>query len=93
MRLDKFLKNSRIIKRRSIAKAVCDENRVLVNNQPAKAGKELKEGDILNINLGSRILTCQILSIPTSNVRAAESSSIYKMISEEVNDETDSHEE
>jgi ribosomal 50S subunit-recycling heat shock protein len=83
MRIDKFLKISRIIKRRSMAKAVCDQGRILVNHQPAKAGKELREGDILNINLGSRILTCQILSIPTGNVRTAESSSLYKIISEE----------
>ncbi len=83
MRLDKFLKISRIIKRRPVAKTVCDAGRVLVNGHPAKAGKELREGDILRVNLNSRILTCQILSIPTGNVRAAEASSLYRMISEE----------
>ena len=83
MRLDKFLQVSRIIKRRSIAKAVCDAGRVLVNDRPAKAGKELREGDILRVNLDSRILTCQVLSIPTGNVRAAEASSLYRVISEE----------
>jgi len=83
MRLDKFLKVSRIIKRRPVAKAVCDSGRVLVNDYPAKAGKELYEGDILRINLNSRILTCQVLSIPTGNVRAAEASSLYRVLSEE----------
>lgn len=83
MRLDKFLKVSRIIKRRPVAKAVCDGGRVLVNDHPAKAGKELHEGDTLNINLSSKILTCQVLSIPTGNVRAAEASSLYRIISEE----------
>ena len=83
MRLDKFLKMSRIIKRRPVAKAVCDGGRVLVNDHQAKAGKELHEGDILRIDLNSRILTCQILSIPTGNVRAAEASSLYEIISEE----------
>ena len=83
MRLDKFLKVSRIIKRRSVAKAVCDGGRVLVNDHPAKAGKELHEGDILRINLNSRTLTCQVLSIPTGNVRAADASSLYEVISEE----------
>lgn len=83
MRLDKFLKVSRIVKRRPVAKTVCDSGRVLVNNHTAKAGKELHEGDILRINLNSRILTCQVLSIPTGNVRAAEAPSLYKVISEE----------
>ncbi len=83
MRLDKFLKISRMIKRRSVAKAVCDSGRVLVNDHKAKAGKELHEGDVLHMNLNSRILTCQILSIPTGNVRAAEASSLYRIISEE----------
>ncbi|MBD3183789.1 RNA-binding S4 domain-containing protein [Candidatus Poribacteria bacterium] len=84
MRLDKFLKISRIIKRRPVAKAVCDSNHVLVNDQLAKAGKEVKEGDTLRIDLKSKILTCRILSIPTGNVRAADASSLYEIISEEV---------
>jgi ribosomal 50S subunit-recycling heat shock protein len=83
MRLDKFLKVSRIIRRRPVAKAVCDSGRVSVNDHPAKAGKEVREGDILRVNLSSRILTCQILSTPTGNVRAAEASSLYRVISEE----------
>ena len=83
MRLDKFLKNSRIIKRRPVAKAVCDSGRVLLNDHQAKAGKEVYEADILRLNLNSRILTCKILSIPTGNVRAADASSLYEVISEE----------
>ena len=84
MRLDKFLKASRIIRRRPVAKAVCDNGRVMVNDHPAKAGKEINEGDIISIRLDSRILTCQILSTPTGNVRAAEASSLYKILSEEI---------
>ena len=83
MRLDKFLKMSRIIKRRPVAKAVCDSGRILVNDHPAKAGKELHEGDVLNVNLNSRILICKILSIPVGNVRATDASSLYEVISEE----------
>ncbi len=86
MRLDKFLKMSRIIKRRPVAKAVCDSGRILVNDHPAKAGKELHEGDILQANLNSKILRCKILSIPTGNVRAADASSLYEVISEETID-------
>ena len=83
MRLDKFLKVSRIIKRRPIAKAVCDSGRILINDQPAKAGKEVSEGDVLRIDLKSRILVCQVMSIPTGNVRTSEASSLYRIISEE----------
>ncbi len=84
MRLDKFLKISRIIKRRPVAKKVCDSGRILVNDHPAKSGKELHEGDVLRVNLNSRILTCKVLSIPTGNVRAADASSLYEVISEEI---------
>ena len=84
MRLDKFLKISRIIKRRPVAKAVCDSGRVLLNDHPARAGKEVHEGDILRVNLNSRTLTCKVLSIPTGNVRAADASSLYEVISEEI---------
>lgn len=80
LRLDKFLKVSRIIKRRPIAKAVCDSGKVLVNDHLAKAGKEVYEGDIIRVNLNSKVLTCQILSIPTGNIRAAEASSLYRVI-------------
>ena len=83
MRLDKFLKISRIIKRRPVAKAVCDSGRVLINDHPAKAGREISEGDVLRVDLNTKILTCKILSIPTGNVRAADASSLYEVISEE----------
>ena len=83
MRLDKFLKISRIIKRRPVAKAVCDGDRILVNDHRAKAGKEVRAGDILRVSLNSGILTYQILSIPTGNVRAADASSLYKVVSED----------
>ena len=56
MRLDKWLKVSRIIKRRTLAKEVCDGGRVAVNGRPAKASTELKVGDVVAVNFGSRIL-------------------------------------
>ncbi len=86
MRLDQFLKISRIIKRRTIAKAICDDERVFVNGQPAKAGKEVNQGDILRINLKTKILTCQIVSIPHGNVSVASAQSLYKIIEEEPKD-------
>ena len=83
MRLDQFLKVSRIIKRRTVAKAVCDDDRIDVNGHPAKAGKEVQEGDVLRLNLNSKILTCQIMSIPKGNVSISEAPSLYKILSEE----------
>jgi len=83
MRLDQFLKVSRIIKRRTVAKAVCDDNRVDVNGHLAKAGKEVQEGDVLRLNLNSRILTCEILSVPKGNVSVSQAPSLYKIILEE----------
>ena len=83
MRLDQFIKISRIIKRRTIAKAVCEDGRVDVNGHPAKAGKEVHEGDILRLNLRSSIITCRILSIPKGNVNASQAHTLYEIISEE----------
>ena len=81
MRLDKFLKVSRIIKRRSVANEVCDMARVFVNNNPAKPAKQLKEGDIM-IEYKTRVLKAKILKIPTGNVSINEASSLYEIIEE-----------
>ncbi len=83
MRLDQFIKISRIIKRRTIAKAICDDGRVEVNGHIAKAGKEIHEGDILRLNLKSTILTCKILAIPKGNVNASQAHTLYEIVSEE----------
>ncbi len=82
MRLDKFLKVSRIIKRRSVANEVCDMARVFVNNNPAKPAKQLKEGDIIMIEYKTRVLKAKILKIPTGNVSINEASSLYEIIEE-----------
>ncbi|HGE69938.1 TPA: RNA-binding S4 domain-containing protein [Candidatus Poribacteria bacterium] len=83
MRLDQFIKISRIVKRRTIAKAICDDGRVKVNGYVAKAGKEVHEGDILRLNLKSTILTCRILTIPKGNVNANQAYTLYEIVSEE----------
>ncbi|MCX4274782.1 MAG: RNA-binding S4 domain-containing protein [Candidatus Gastranaerophilales bacterium] len=82
MRLDKFLKVSRIIKRRSVANEVCDMARVFVNNNPAKPAKQLKEGDIIMIEYKTRILKARILKIPTGNVSINDASTLYEIIEE-----------
>jgi len=63
MRLDKFLKVSRLIKRRTVANEACDAGRVTVNGKTAKASTEVKQGDILEISLGTRTVKAEILDI------------------------------
>jgi len=63
MRLDKYLKVSRLIKRRTIANEACDAQRVSVNAKPARASYEVKEGDIIEINLGARPLKVKVLGV------------------------------
>ena len=63
MRLDKYLKVSRLIKRRTVAKDVCDGGKVSVNGKPARASYEVKEGDVIGIDLGARSLRAQVVSV------------------------------
>ncbi len=78
MRLDKFLKVSRIIKRRSLAKEACDRGLVAVNGRPAKAGTMLKPGDLVTVNLGSRTLEFEVLAL-TENIPARLATSLYRL--------------
>ena len=68
MRLDKFLKVSRLIKRRTVANEVSDMGRVLINGNPAKPAKQIKENDIITIEYANRTVKAQILKVPTTNV-------------------------
>ena len=63
MRLDKFLKVSRLIKRRTVANEACDAGRVTVNGKVAKASLNVKEGDILEIAFGSRTVKVEVLDV------------------------------
>ena len=69
MRLDKFLKNSRLIKRRTIAKQACDTGRVKVNNKVVKAGYEVSVGDIIEIAFGENILKAEVLELRESSFK------------------------
>lgn len=82
MRLDKFLKVSRIIKRRTVANEVCDMARVFVNSNPAKPAKQLKVGDIIMIEYKVKTLVVKVLKIPNGNVSVNEADSLYEVISE-----------
>lgn len=79
MRLDKFLKVSRIIKRRTIANEACDAGRVMVNGKAAKAGVDVKIGDKIEIRFGSNITQVEVLSL-TESPRKEEAASMYRSL-------------
>ena len=80
MRLDKFLKVSRLIKRRTVANAVSEMGRVLVNGNPAKPAKQLKAGDIVEIEYSNRVEKIEILVVPAGNVSIQDAESLYRII-------------
>ena len=82
MRIDKFLKVSRIVKRRTVAKDICGAGRVKLNGRPAKAGSELNVGDKLEISYGPRLLEVEIKEL-RENVAAKEASTLYTVLREE----------
>ena len=63
MRLDKYLKVSRLIKRRSVANEACDAGRVLINDKPAKASAQVKAGDVLEILFGTKSVRVEVLNV------------------------------
>lgn len=64
MRLDKYLKVARLIKRRTVANDACDADRVMVNGREAKASYQVKVGDVIEITLGTRLLKVKVLAVP-----------------------------
>lgn len=82
MRLDKFLKVSRLIKRRTIANKVSDQGRIYVNGTIAKPAKQLKEGDIITIVQAQAEVKVKILRVPNNNVSVQEASTLYEVLSE-----------
>ena len=79
MRLDKYLKVSRLIKRRTVANEACDNERVSANGRPARASYEVKVGDVIAIRFGERTLTVEVLSVQ-ENAGKAEASALYREV-------------
>lgn len=79
MRLDKYLKVSRIIKRRTVAKEACESERVLINGKIAKASTEIKEGDIIEIKYANRIFKAKITGI-SEHVKKDDAKGLYEII-------------
>ena len=77
MRLDKYLKVSRLIKRRTVANQACDAGRVLVNDKVARASLNVKEGDIIEILFGNKSQKVQVLSVKET-VKKEEAENMYK---------------
>ena len=79
MRLDKFLKVSRLIKRRTVANEACDAGRVMVNDKPAKASAQVKAGDIIEIQFGSRNVKVEALDVKET-VKKEDVENLYRYL-------------
>lgn len=79
MRLDKYLKISRLIKRRTVANEACDAGRVLINDKPAKASAQVKEGDTIEIQFGGKNVRVEVLEVKDT-VRKEEAESMYRYL-------------
>ncbi len=80
MRLDKYLKVSRLIKRRTIANEACDTGRVMINDKVAKAGTEVKAGDIITIAFGNKEVKVEVLDVQET-VKKDEAKELFRYIS------------
>jgi len=82
MRLDKYLKVSRIIKRRTVAKEACENGRVFINNKAAKPSTEVKENDIIEIKYATKALKAKITSI-SEHVKKEDAKAMYEILAGE----------
>ena len=81
MRLDKYLKVSRLIKRRSVANDVCDATRVMVNGKVCKASYQVKLGDLITVTFGNKSVTVRVLAI-VETTKKSEAVGMYEVVSE-----------
>ncbi|MCR5734290.1 MAG: RNA-binding S4 domain-containing protein [Lachnospiraceae bacterium] len=79
MRLDKYLKVSRIIKRRTVANEACDAGRVMINGRVAKASAEVKAGDVLEIQFGTKPVKVEVISVKET-VRKEEAADMFRYL-------------
>lgn len=79
MRLDKYLKVSRLIKRRTVANEACDAGRVMINEKPAKASAEVKAGDVITIQFGNKDVKVEVLSVQEA-VRKEEAKEMFRYL-------------
>ena len=79
MRLDKYLKVSRIIKRRTVANEACDAGRVIVNDKVAKASVDIKAGDIIEISFGNKVMKVEVVNVAETS-KKEEAMEMYKIL-------------
>lgn len=79
MRLDKYLKNSRLIKRRTVAKDACDSGKITVNDKIAKPGTEVKVGDVIEMTFGEKKMSVEVLDLK-EHVTKESSKELYKIL-------------
>ena len=79
MRLDKYLKVSRLIKRRTVANEACDAEKISVNGKPARASYEVKTGDIIEINMGAKPLKVRVLDVK-EYTKKEEAEALYEVV-------------
>jgi len=82
MRLDKYLKLARLIKRRTVANEACDTQRVAVNGREAKASYQVKVGDVIEIAMGARTLKVKVLEVPERATTKQDAALLYSEITE-----------
>ncbi len=81
MRIDKYLKVSRLIKRRTVANDACDTEHISVNGRPVKASYQVKEGDVIEIAFGTRVLKVKVLDV-RENANKSNAGEMYEVISQ-----------
>ena len=79
MRLDKFLKVSRLIKRRTVANEACDAGRVTINEKPAKASAQVKPGDVIDIQFGTRNVKVEVLKLQDT-IKKEDAADLFKYL-------------
>ncbi len=80
MRIDKYLKVSRLIKRRAVANEACDQGRITVNGRVVKASYDVKEGDVMEIKMGERVIRVKVVNV-AEHVLKNDASSLYEVLS------------
>ncbi len=83
MRIDKYLKVSRVIKRRSVAQEACDGGRIEINGKPAKPSKDVKVGDKVTVSFGNRSMSFEVLSVD-EHVLKQDAENMYRIITDEL---------
>lgn len=79
MRIDKYLKVSRLIKRRTVANDACDAGRIMVNGRPVKASYEVKPGDVIEIGFGTRSVKAEVTTVKES-IRKEDAQEMYRLL-------------